>query len=1550
MTINQNTVELADSLDIALIGMSGRFPGANNIDEFWQNLHDGVESIRQFTDEELNILGISPASLRDPSFVKAGAILENIDMFDAKFFGYSPREAEIIDIQQRIFLECAWQAMENAGYGLTGAQNLVGVFAGASLSTYLLDNLLTNTEASQDTFQAMIGNDKDFLTTRVSYELNLMGPSIDIQTACSTSLVAVHMACQSLLSYQCDMALAGGVSIQVPQRTGYYYIPGGISSPDGHCRAFDVRSQGTVFGSGVGIVVLKRLADALSDNDTIHAVIKGSALSNDGSSKIGYTAPSVEGQAQAIAMAQNVAGVDAETITYIETHGTGTALGDPVEIAALTKAFRASTDKKNFCAIGSVKTNIGHLDAAAGVAGLIKTVLALKHRQLPASLHFQQPNPQIDFAGSHFYVNTELREWRSNGSKLRAGVSSFGVGGTNAHVILEQAPATEPGSPSRECQLIVVSARSGSALETASRNLARYLRKHQGENLADVAYTLQVGRKRMSHRRAVVCRELPEAVRLLELDEPERALTAYEEAEGRSVVFMFPGGGAQYVNMGLGLYQSEEVFRQEVDRCCELLKADAWHDLRDYLYPEHARLEEARRQMKRPSIGLPALFAVEYAMAKQLEKWGIKADAMIGHSLGEYAAACLAGVFSLEEVLKIVRLRGELFEELPKGGMVSVEADEDEVRGMIGDELSIAAVNGPKQVVMSGEEEAIAGFCQRMGQAGMEHQRVQIDVAAHSPLVERILDRYEEYVRGVKKGEPQGRYISNVSGKWVKKEEATDARYWRRQLRESVRFSDGVKELVEAGAEVMVEVGPGQTLSSLVKMQKQDRQAKWVIGTMRHPQKEQDDSQYLTEAIGKLWMAGVAIDWAKYYEGERRRRIELPAYPFERQRYWIEAKRGVEGRWLEGNSRSKGGGKTKDVKGWFYVPEWQRMELRRNEEPAVVEGEKRKKCIVMEGNSGLSRRLVERLKREAWEVIEVRTGDSYRRVSEKEYEIRVGEKKDYEELLNEVMSGEQEDVHLVHMLNLGEDGDLQEEVNLEERFRRCQQRGFYSLLYLAQAIEAGGMNGVVKVSFVSRCMQEVESSDVAAPEQATALGACKVISQECGKVKCRCIDVGEVRGGRSETMVVEQLINEIKSEDEEQEVAYRGRRRYMRRYEDAGPDKQRGADLVLRKGGVYVITGGTGGIGIEVAEYLCKEKEGKVVLVSRRGIEGIGEENARRIKEMGESVMVERADVGEEGEMRRVMERVERRFGCINGLIHAAGLAGENAVKLIPEVTILDCEMHFRAKVYGLYVLARILHGRHLDFCLLFSSNASILGGLGSICYSAANIFMDAYACKLNKTTGTRWISANWDGWLLNRSSRLSASFHTSLDQYAMSRDESIEALEYVLSPEIEGQVVVSTGDLTSRLAIWSGRGASKSAVTDTTFASNLHTRPSLTTVYVAASTEIEQVIVNVWQDILGIDQLGIHDNFFDLGGNSLIGLKIISRLKKELNMEIPITALFEGPTISALAKVISKGKVEKPAYEESRRRGERRSERIRHKQRTADDMYGIPIIEEGKV
>ncbi|MEM7354316.1 MAG: type I polyketide synthase, partial [Acidobacteriota bacterium] len=643
--------ELVDDRDVAVIGMAGRFPGATDLDALWQQLRNGEEAVRPLADEELIAAGVEAESLSDPSYVKAASLLDDVDRFDAEFFGYSPREAEIMDPQQRLFLEVAWAALENASCVPATYPGAIGVYAGVAWNTYLLHNLTPRRElfAGPHGFQVFITSDKDFMPTRVSYKLDLKGPSVLVQTSCSTSLVAVHLACLSLLSYECDVALAGGVTVKVPQASGYFYQPGGLASPDGHCRAFDARGAGTIFGSGVGMVVLKRLAEALEDGDPIRAVIKGSAINNDGSSKVSYTAPSVEGQAEVIAAALEMAGIDPETISYVEAHGTGTALGDPIEVTALTRVFREHTERRSFCALGSIKTNVGHLDAASGVAGLIKTVLAMEHRQLPPSLHFEQPNPEIDFAASPFYVNSSLADWPANGTPRRAGVSSFGVGGTNAHAILEEAPRRAASGPSRPWQLLVLSARSEAALDAASHNLAEVLRRGEVE-LADAAYTLRTGRTVFRHRRAVIGRDMESAAQALSGGDPRSHWTAIdaEDPGDRSLAFLFPGQGAQYAGMTRGLYEGEAEFRRHVDACTERLAEPLGADLRQWLYPAPEELEDADRELRDTRWTQPALFVVEVALARLWMSWGVQPQAMLGHSIGEWVAAHLAGVVTLD--------------------------------------------------------------------------------------------------------------------------------------------------------------------------------------------------------------------------------------------------------------------------------------------------------------------------------------------------------------------------------------------------------------------------------------------------------------------------------------------------------------------------------------------------------------------------------------------------------------------------------------------------------------------------------------------------------------------------------------------------------------------------------------------------------------------------------------------------------------------------------------------------------------------------------------
>jgi amino acid adenylation domain-containing protein len=874
----------AQDLSIAIVGMAGRFPGAPGVEQLWRNLREGVESIRFFAPEELEAsFGVRPDG-DDPGFVRAGGVLDGIEDFDAAFFDFNPREAEVTDPQQRIFLECCWEALERAGYDPETFPGAIGVFAGAGMNTYLLNNVLAHPELFRtlSPFQVLIGADKDYLAPRVSYKLNLKGPSISVQTACSTSLVAVHLACQSLQDYQSDLALAGGVSIRVPQKSGYRFTEGGIYSPDGHCRAFDREAGGTVTGSGVGVVVLKRLADALADGDDVLAVIRGSAVNNDGAAKVGFTAPSVEGQVAVISEALSAAGVPAETIGYVEAHGTGTALGDPIEVTALTRAFGLGPDRPSTCALGSLKTNVGHLDTASGVAGLIKTVLALRNGALPPSLHFKAPNAEIDFSSGPFYVNATLREWPASGTPRRAGVSSFGIGGTNAHAVLEEAPPLAPSGPSRSWQLLLVSARTPTALETATDDLARHLAEHPEQPLADAAFTTHVGRRAFKHRRALVCATREDALEALRARDPHRILTLVQEDRDRPVVFLFPGQGTQYPGMGKELYSAEPAFRRALDTCARLLEPHLGLDLRTVLYPE-GNPEESARRLERTELAQPALFAVEYALAELLREWGIRPVAMIGHSIGEYVAACLAEVLSLEDALALVAARGRLMQSLPPGAMLVVPRPEAEMAPLLADGLSLAAVNGPALSVVSGPPEAVEALALRLAAEGTEARRLHTSHAFHSAMMDPVLEAFAREVGKARLSPPRIPYISNLTGAWIEPAQAADPAYWVRHLRETVRFADGAAELLRDRSRLLLEVGPGRTLASLVRAAAPDRT---VVTSMRHSQDA--GGEPLPGALARLWLAGARIDWASFHAHETRRRIQLPTYPFERQRYWLD--------------------------------------------------------------------------------------------------------------------------------------------------------------------------------------------------------------------------------------------------------------------------------------------------------------------------------------------------------------------------------------------------------------------------------------------------------------------------------------------------------------------------------------------------------------------------------------------------------------------------------------------------------------------------------------
>jgi acyl transferase domain-containing protein/thioesterase domain-containing protein/acyl carrier protein len=869
----------ASTLGIAVIGMAGRFPGAGDLATFWQNLAGGVESISTLTDAELLAAGVSPRHLSNPRYVRARARLDGVADFDASFFGMSPREASTTDPQHRIFLECAWEALEHAGIDPARFSGSIGVYGGAGADGYLLHHLAPNRPLMESlgALSPVIGNDKDHLTTRVAYKLDLRGPAITVQTACSTSLVAVQLACQALLAYQCDAALAGGVSVGFPQGAGHLHQPGNILSPDGHCRAFDAAAQGTVAGDGAGIVVLRRLADALADGDPILAVILGAAVNNDGSAKVGYTAPSVDGQAEVIAMAHAVAGVSAESISYVEAHGTGTALGDPIEIAALTQAFRRGTEARGFCGIGSLKPSIGHLNTAAGVANLIKTVLALHHAALPPSLHFEVPNPAIDFESSPFFVNDVLRPWPRAMAPRRAGVSSFGFGGTNAHVIVEEAPLPPAAGPSRAIQLLVLSARTKAALDAATANLAAHLEQHPGESLADVAHTLETGRRAFPHRRVVLATSRVDAAAALR--SPARWSTGEAESgHAPKMAFLFPGQGAQYAGMGAELHAREPVYRAVVDECAAILAPILGLDIRRVL---HANDPAANEALTGTTLAQPALFVVELALARLWQSFGVRPDAMIGHSLGEYVAACLAGVFSLEDALALVAARGRLMATVAPGVMLVVELSESDIRPLLEDSVSLAALNSPTSVVASGREAAIARLEARLAARGVPTRRLRTSHAFHSASMDPILAAFADEVSKARLHVPQIPYHSSVTGALITPSEATSPAYWARHIRATVRFSPGLFALGEG--RTLLEVGPGRALSALAR-----QHGLTAIPTLGSRTSQASDVEKVLGALGQVWLAGARVDWSGVRAGESRRRVHLPTYPFERQRHWIE--------------------------------------------------------------------------------------------------------------------------------------------------------------------------------------------------------------------------------------------------------------------------------------------------------------------------------------------------------------------------------------------------------------------------------------------------------------------------------------------------------------------------------------------------------------------------------------------------------------------------------------------------------------------------------------
>ncbi len=1519
MPDNMNETYVKTGLEIAVIGISGRFPGASNIHEFWNNLINGMESISFFSDEELAEADIPSEWLENPSYVKANAVVEDSEYFDASFFGYAPGDAELMDPQIRIFHECTWQALEDAGYNPFSYGGLIGVYAGASENMSWKAKTLLFGEGGSDGITREMFSSKDFLSMLLSYNLNLRGPSSNISNACSTSLVAVHMACRGLLNGDCDMAVAGGVSISVNQKTGYWYQEGMIMSQDGHMRSFDADATGIVFGNGIGVVVLKLLEDASAHRDHIYAVVKGSASNNDGNRRIGFTAPSVKGQTEVIRTALQMSMVEPSTISYVETHGSATNLGDPIEVKALTQAF--NIDSKNSCGIGSVKTNVGHLISAAGIAGFIKTVLTLKHKKIPPSLYYVTPNPEIDFENSPFYVNAELREWKNNTYPLRAAVSSFGLGGTNAHVILEEAPLREESSASRPFQLLLLSARTESALERGSTDLRTYLQENPGINLADAAFTLQVGRKALSHRRMLVCSDVQEAVEMLASPGSGQVQSFMAGEKDRPVVFMFSGQGSQYVNMGLSLYREEAAFRQEMDRCFGVLENIMGTGVRDFLYPPKEQEQEGQAKIDDVLYSGPIKFIFEYSLARLLIKWGIRPHALIGHSFGEYAAACLAEVFSLEDALKLVVLRGQLMEKTRPGKMLSIPLAEEELKSFLPEEISLAAVNTKANCIISGPMEAVDSFEKKLNKKGYECIRINFPRASHSKLMAPIADEFRQVVEQIKLNQPKIPYIAGLTGTWVTDSEALAPDYWTRHLMETIRFDDGLGELLKEADPVFVQMSSDRGLTLFTQQHPGLRPNTLVINLVKPKKEEVSDVYYLLRQLGQLWLYGKSIDWPEFYGQEKRYRVPLPTYSFERQRYWIEGdpfKLGAEML----NRRARLVPKP-DMADWFYIPSWTRALL-----PKTKGEDTAKPCrwLIFMDECGLGIQLKRRLAQEGHRITVVKTGTRFEREGDGTFTINPALRSDYHSLVSELLTQDIFPEKIVHLWSVTDREFLQQFSDRLTMVDRFQEIGFYSLLYLMQAIGEQGIVHDLQVEVITNNMQEVNSGDLLYPEKATILGAVKVISAEYPTINCRSIDIVLTPpDDQQEKAPVNQLLTEFAVEPANPIVAYRGRYRWEQIYKAVRLDTPTDRVSRFKEKGTYFITGGLGGIGLVLAEYLARTIKPKLVLVGRSPLppreewpdwvaSQDGDEQTRfkitKVKELenhGAEVLVIGADVSDAGQVRKAVSQAKKRFGKIDGLLHCAGIADHGGI--IQRRTREITDVILAAKIKGALLLDDLLKDEGLNLMVFCSSVNGIIPAFGQVGHCGANTFLDAFSFQKSAAGDCFTVSINWNAWKEVGQAAKAAENNPETLGNGVTNAEGVEVFCRILDHTFS-QVAVSNMDLMalieqSKIQFNVGEAETEIVEEDQTSVV-LYQRPELDIEYITPTTEIEEKTAGIFQSIFRYDRVGIDDDFFKLGGDSLKAMTILTEILKAFQVKIPITVFYNKPTIRELAEHIS--------------------------------------------
>ena len=1551
---------------IAIIGLGCRFPGAENPEAFWQLLRNGNSAIARVPADRWDVDAYydpKPGTL-GKMYTRYGGFIDRVDGFDPEFFGISPREAERIDPQQRLLLEVTWEALENAGIApskLSGTQT--GVFIGCGNYDYGL--LLFRRDASNINAYDGTGGTIGITANRLSYTLNLRGPSLSVETACSSSLVATHLACESLRRHESNLCLVGGVSLMLAPEQTIIYSQARMMAADGRCKTFDADADGYVRGEGCGIVVLKRLADAVRDGDNIRAIIRGSAINQDGLSN-GITAPNGPAQQAVIRQALQNAGVAPADLSYIETHGTGTSLGDPIEIRSLRAVLMQERTLEQPCYFGSVKTNIGHLEAAAGMAGLIKVILSTQHGKIPPHLNLNQLNPLISFQNTPFSIPTALKPWDCHTQSRLAGVSSFGFGGTNAHLILEEAFSNE--KIKQDCQLpqlLTLSAKSENALQELAQKYVNFL-DYCNASITNVCFTANNGRSHFEHRLAVVGESNAQ------LQQQLNAFVAGKNASNLvtqqltrrtppKIAFLFTGQGSQYVDMGRELYDTQPTFRDALNRCADILEPYLDKPLLEVIYSS-----VPQSSIDQTTYTQPAIFAIEYALYCLWQSWGIKPDVVMGHSVGEYVAATVAGVFSLEDGLKLITTRGRLMQSLPSGGeMVAILASKSQVeKAMQGFEaqVTIAAINGDSNIVISGRTEAIQKIVANLEATGVKTKKLEVSHAFHSHLMQPMLAEFEKVARQITYSLPRLKIVSNLTGQLADETIATP-QYWVDHVSKPVQFASSMATLAQQGYKVFIEIGSQPILLGMGRRcldSSQTAKTVWLPSLRR----KKSNWQQMLSSLSQLYLEGAKIDWVGLVKDYPHQKVVLPTYPFQRSRYWIDNSVASNGAKADSNTHSSLKSSLADftpilkllhqndpqqliehldtdtfsaseqqllpklleqlavqhqqylgtasIQDLLYQTQWQ-LKPRHQKTSNRELLEKSGSWLIFTDTGGVGEILANLLQQQGQHCISIRAESN---------KLNPSKPKDFHRLCQEIAA--QSELSLKGIIYLWSlDVPKSDELNAEE-LERAQTLNCGSVLHLLQALVE--QQQLPKFWLVTREAVPV-NSDISGIAQAPLWGLGKVIALEHPELWGGMLDLdsdatprlfktlenAHQDSDRSLVEVADRLLTEIVDARQEEQIAWREGKRYVARLVPCQPKKSR--KVSIHSNATYLITGGLGALGLKVAQWLADSGAENIVLTSRSGA---SERNADAVAEIGQKgakIVIARADVASERDMTELFKKLEFSLPPLKGIFHAAGVAQYQALK---DIDLDTFNAVLRPKVLGTWILEQLSANIELDFFVGFSSIASVWGSKGQAHYAAANTFIDAmahYRAGLNKPATT----INWGPWA--DGGMAIEEFQTLMTRMGVKTlppDKGLIALEYLLGSS-SPQTTVANIDWTLFKRIYEARGersllANIEAQTPPDAEKEDSTSEILRQLSEANQSDRYNFLTVFLQKevgaVLGLEASrlpDLHRGFFDLGMDSLMVVELIKRLEKAFDTSLSATLMFELPTIRDLVDYVGK-------------------------------------------